>query len=160
MGLKVNFSQDEADSAPREVLPTGAYPVSIVDIEHREVKPGSPNVGKPYWSIRFVVQDGNKYAGQSIFANIMLFSTDKSGTLSTLAQFLKALGYDISQGEFELPDNDEIQGKTLTVIGRKLPAGPDRKSGKDLPERFQVNAYKKLDGSSPFNKGTSSSMLP
>lgn len=160
MGLKVNFSQDEADSTPREVLPTGAYPVAVVDVEMREVKPGSANVGKPYWGIRFVVQEGNKYAGQSIYTNIMLFSTDKSGTLSTLAQFLKALGYEITPGEFEIPDSDEIQGKLLTVIGRKLAAGPDRKTGKDLPERFQVSAYKKLDGASPFNKGTSSSMLP
>lgn len=158
MGLKVNFSQDEADSTAREVPPTGAYPVAIVDVETREVKPGSPNVGKPYWSIRFVIQEGNKYAGGSLFANIMLFSTDKSGTLSTLAQFLKALGYDISQGEFELPDNDEIQGKLMTVIGRKLPAGPDKKTGKDLNERFQINAYKKADGF--MQKSTSSSMLP
>src|SRR6188768_4069110 len=145
MGLKVNFSQDEAESTAREVLPTGAYPVAIVDVETRDVKPGSPNVGKPYWSIRFVVQEGNKYAGNSVFANIMLFSTEKSGTLSTLSQFLKALGYDITAGEFELPDNDEIQGKTLTIIGRKLPAGLDKKSGKELNERFNINAYKKLD---------------
>lgn len=158
MGLKVNFSQDEAESTAREVLPTGAYPVAIVDVETREVKPGSANVGKPYWSIRFVVQDGNKYAGNSVFANIMLFSTEKSGTLSTLSQFLKALGYEITPGEFEIPDNDEIQGKTLTIVGRKLPAGPDRKTNKDLPERFNVNAYKKLDVST--TKSTSNSMLP
>lgn len=158
MGLKVNFSQNEAESTAREVPPTGAYPVAIVDVETREVKPGSPNVGKPYWSIRFVIQEGNKYEGGSMFANIMLFSTDKSGTLSTLAQFLKALGYDISEGEFELPDNDEIQGRTLTVIGRKLLAGPDKKTGKDLNERFQINAYKKLDGSAP--KSAVNSMLP
>jgi len=158
MGLKVNFSQDEAESTAREVLPTGAYPVAIVDVETREVKPGSANVGKPYWSIRFVVQDGNKYAGNSVFANIMLFSTEKSGTLSTLSQFLKALGYEITPGEFEIPDNDEIQGKLLTIVGRKLPAGPDRKTGKELPERFNVNAYKKMDVST--TKSTSNSMLP
>lgn len=158
MGLKVNFSQDEAESTAREVLPTGAYPVAIVDVEMREVKPGSANVGKPYWSIRFVVQEGNKYAGQSIFTNIMLFSTEKSGTLSTLSQFLKAIGYEITPGEFEVPDNDEIQGKLLTVIGRKLAAGLDKKTQRDLPERFQVSSYKKLDGSAP--KSTSSSMLP
>lgn len=158
MALKVNFSQDEANSTAREVLPTGSYPVAIVDVETREVKPGSPNAGKPYWSIRFVVQEGNKYAGNSAFANIMLFSTDKSGTLSTLSQFLKALGYDITAGEFELPENDEIQGKTLTLIGRKLPAGPDKRTGKELNERFQVSSYKKLDGAP--QKSASSSMLP
>jgi hypothetical protein len=155
--LKVNFTQDEADSKARGVLPTGEYNVSIVDVKTTEVKPGSPNVGKPYWSIRFVVQDG-KYADQSAFSNIMLFSTEKPGTLSTLSQFLKAIGYEISAGEFELPDDEEIQGKTLTIVGRKFPAGPDRRTGKDLPERFQVTGFK-ADGAGPA-KTANQSMLP
>lgn len=156
--LKVNFSQDEADSKARVVLPTGEYVVSVVDVETKEVKPGSPNVGKPYWNLRFVVQEG-KYEGNSAFSNIMLFSTEKSGTLSTLSQFLKALGYDITPGEFELPEDEEIQGKTIVIVGRKFPAGPDRKSGKDLPERFQITGYKKLDGANTV-KSASQSMLP
>lgn len=157
MGLKVNFSQDEAESTARVVLPTGEYVVSVVDVETKEVKPGGPNAGKPYWSIRFVVQEG-KYEGNSAFANIMLFSTDKSGTLSSLAQFLKALGYEITSGEFELPDDEEIQGRQLIIAGRKYLAGPDKRTGKDLPDRFQVNGYKKSDGSAP--KQSSGSLLP
>lgn len=159
MGRKVNFSQDEAESQARTVLPSGEYVVSVFDVETKEVKPGSPNVGKPYWNIRFVVQDG-KYEGNSAFANIMLFSTDKPGTLSTLSQFLKALGYEVSAGEFEIPDDEEIQGRTLIISGRKFPAGPDRRTGKDLPERFQISGYKKVaDGASPTKSGNQS-MLP
>lgn len=158
MGLKVNFSQEEAESKAREIPPTGTYSCSIVDISMKEVNPGSPNVGKPYWNIRFVIQDG-RYEGSSLFSNIMLFETDKSGTLSSLSQFLKALGYTITPGEFEIPDEDEIQGKQIIVIGRKVPAGTD-KHGKSFPEQFRVSGYKKLDGVSAKATSTSSSLLP
>lgn len=156
-GLKVNFSEDEASSQVREIPPTGTYLCSVVDVDLREVKPGSPNVGKPYWSLRFVVQDG-KYAGSSIWSNVMLFSTEKSGTLSQLAQFLKALGYVITAGDFEIPDDAAIQGKSIMVNGRKVPAGTD-KNGKDYNERFQVSGYKKADGASSKPTGNSS-LLP
>lgn len=158
MGLKVNFSQEEANSKAREVLPTGEYLVSVVDVETKVVNPGSTNAGKPYWNIRFVVQEG-KYEGNSAFSNIMLFSTDKPGTLSTLSQFLKSLGYEISTGEFELPEDEEIQGRALIIVGRKYPAGLDRRSGKDLPDRFQVNGYRSVNGGAA-PKTANASMLP
>lgn len=157
MGLKVNFSQQEADSAPREVLPSGEYNCRVVDIETRDVKPGSENVGKPYWAIRFVVDEG-KYSGNSLFSNIMLFE-GKDGTLSSLSQFLRALGYDVTAGEFELPDDEDISGKLLTVIGRKLAAGYDKKAGKDLPDRFKVTGYKRTNVGSVKTSGNSS-LLP
>lgn len=155
--LKVNFSQDEADSQVREIPPTGTYLCSIVDISIKEVKPGSQNAGKPFWNIRFVVQDG-RYAGSSIFSNVMLFSTEKSGTLSQLSQFLKALGYAVTQGEFEVPDDEELQGKTLMVTGRKVPAGTD-KNGHDYNEQFRVSGFKKADASGSKVSGNSS-ILP
>jgi hypothetical protein len=154
--LKVNFSQDEADSKVREVPPSGTYLCSVVDAEIREVKPGSPNVGKPYWSLRYVIQDG-RYADSSIFANVMLFSTDKTGTLSQLSQLLKALGYTVSAGEFEIPTDEEIQGKMLMVTGRKVPAGT--KDGKDFPEQFRVTGYKAADSTGSKPAGNSS-ILP
>lgn len=155
--LKVNFSQDEADSKVREIPPSGTYLCSVVDLEIKEVKPGTPNVGKPYWNIRFVVQDG-RYAGSSIFSNVMLFSTEKSGTLSQLSMFLKALGYEITQGEFELPDDEAIQGKQLMVTGRKVPAGTD-KNGKDFNEQFRVSGFKAAD-STGAKSSTNTSVLP
>jgi len=155
--LKVNFSQDEAESQVREIPPSGTYLCSVVDVDMKEVKPGSPNVGKPFWNIRFVVQDG-KYAGSSIFSNVMLFSTEKSGTLSQLSQFLKALGYTITPGEFEIPDDEELQGKQITVTGRKVPAGTD-KNGKDFNEQFRVSGFKAADASG-MKSTSNSSVLP
>lgn len=157
MGLRVNFSQNEADSKAREVLPSGAYPCKVTDVKLTEVKPGSANAGKPYWNVRFVVQDG-KYDGNSAFSNIMLFSTEKSGTLASLSQFLKALGFDVSEGEMELPEGDELEGRDIIIVGKKLPAGFDRKANKDLPDRFQITGYKKADGAGM--KTAESSILP
>lgn len=157
MRLKVNFSKSEAEATAREVVPSGAYVCNITEIETREVKPTSPNAGKPYWNLRFVVQEG-KYAGSSLYGNIMLFNTDKEGTLSRLSQFLKAVGYEVTSGEFELPEDDELQGKQLVVIGRKLLAGYDAKAKRDLPDRFNITGYKKIDGAS-FKTGDHS-ILP
>lgn len=140
MGLKVNFSKDEAESNAREVLPTGEYHTKIVEIETREVKPGSPNAGKPFWNVQFIVQT-DKYAGNRIYSNIMLFE-GKDGTLASLSQFLKALGYDITPGEFELPSEDDLIGRDINVRGTKIPAGYNKKAQRDLPERFNVNGYK------------------
>lgn len=157
MGLKINFTQSEAESTAREVVPSGAYLCHVADVKTAEVKPGSANSGKPYWNIRFAIAEG-KYEGQSIFGNIMLFSTDKEGTLSSLAQLLKALGYNIEQGEFELPEDDDIQGKRLIVIGRKLLAGYDTKARRDLPDRFKISGYRMADAGTL--KSGNSSVLP
>lgn len=155
--LKVNFSQDEAESKVREIPPSGTYLCSVVDVEMKEVKPGSPNSGKPFWNIRFVVQEG-KYEGSSIFSNVMLFSTEKSGTLSQLSMFLKALGFTVTPGEMELPDDEEVQGKNLMVTGRKVPAGTD-KNGKDFNEQFRVTGFKPAD-TATVNAVKNSSILP
>lgn len=144
MGLKVNFSQQEAESTAREVVPSGSYLCAITDVKTTEVKPGSPNAGKPYWNIRFTIQDG-KYAGNSIFGNIMLFETDKDGTLSSLAQLLKATGFEVTEGEMELPEDEDMLGKNLIVIGRKLLAGYDQRAKRELPDRFRVTGYKRAD---------------
>lgn len=140
MGMKVNFSNEEANSTPREIPPSGEYHCKIVEIKDRDVQPGSLHAGKPFWNIRFVIQNG-KYADNSIFANVMLF-TGKDGTLGSLSQLLKALGYDIQPGDFELPENEEIIGKDINVKGNKLPAGFSQKAKKELPERFNVTGYK------------------
>ncbi len=155
--LKVNFSQEEADSKVYEIPPSGTYLCSVVDVELKFVKPGSQNVGKPFWNIRFVIQDG-RYAGSSIFSNVMLFSTEKSGTLSQLSQLLKALGFTITPGDFEVPEDEELQGKMLMVTGRKVAAGTD-KNGKDFNEQFRVSGFKVAD-TSGMKSTSNSSVLP
>lgn len=133
--MKVNFSSNEAEAKAFEVPPTGEYLVCIVDGSIEAVKAGD-NVGKPYWKLRFVIQDG-KYAGASIFTNIMLFD----GALYGISMLLKALGYVISEGENEIPELEDLLGKPFYAKGYKRPAKTDQKSGRDLPERFEVKSY-------------------
>ncbi len=155
MGLKVNFSQDEAESTAREVPPSGEYHCNIVEMETREVKPGSLNAGKPFWNIQFVIQTG-PFAGNRLFSNVMLFE-GKDGTLGSLAQLLKSLGYEVSAGEFELPEPDDLIGRDINVKGIKKLAGFDKKAQRDLPDRFQVTGYKASDAKA---KTGSSQFLP
>lgn len=148
--LKVNFTQDEATSKPREVLPTGEYVCSIVEASDEVVRPGKKNHGKPYWKVRFVVQAG-PFEGQNIYATVMLFD----GALYSLAQLMSALGQDINSGEFIVPETEWLIGKPVTVRGQRKSA--ETKDGQDLPERFEVKGYKAIDSS---KKAVSSSLLP
>lgn len=156
MGLKVNFSKNEAESKVREIPASGEYHCKITDIETKEVKPGSKNVGKPYWAVQFVIQHGD-YAGSRLFSNIMLFEGD-DGTLGSLAQLLKATGFDVQAGEFELPDAEQMLGKDLNVKGVKKLAGYDKKAGRELNDRFQISGYKPFNGT--VKSVTNSALLP
>ncbi len=139
MGLKVNLSENEAGSQVREVLPSGKYLCNIVKVEDKTVQPGSMNAGKPYWNIRFVVQEG-KYEGYSIYARIMLFE-GKDGTLNSLAQLLRACGFYVAPGALDVPENDQIEGKTLIVKGTKIPAGFNKKLEREVNEQFKVDGF-------------------
>jgi hypothetical protein len=150
--LKVNFTDQEANSTVREIPPSGEYLVAITDGEMKEVKPGRKNTGKPFWQLRMVIQDG-PYAGSSLIASVMLFD----GALYSLGQIMKALGYDTQSGDFIVPDLDDIIGKNVNVKGYKKPATtlPD---GTELSERFEVKGFKP-----PTRSGTKSgdsSLLP
>jgi hypothetical protein len=136
MSLKVNLSSKEAESTSLDVLPSGKYICNIVEVTIEEVKPGKKNVGKPYWKIRFVVQEG-KYAGRNIYGTVMLFE----GALYSFSQIMKALGYDATPGDITVPDTDEIEGKTIVVRGIKKAASTDPDTGRDMPERFEVKGY-------------------
>jgi hypothetical protein len=152
MNLRVNLSSKEAESTSIDVLPSGKYVCNIVEGSVEEVKPGKKNVGKPYWKLRFVIQDG-KYAGRSIYSTVMLFD----GALYSLSQLLKSLGYDVNPGSLVVPDVDEIIGKSVMVRGQKKPATTDPESGRDIPERFEVKGYQM---SSSVEKTGDSSILP
>ena len=134
--LKVNFTNEEASSKVRDVPPSGEYLVNITDGKLKEVKPGKPNVGKPFWQLTMVIQDG-QYAGASLLSSIMLFD----GALYTFAQLMRALGYDVTSGDFVVPPLQELLGKSVVVKGFKKPATtlPD---GTELSERFEVKGFK------------------
>ena len=151
MTLKVNFTEQEATSQPREVPPSGEYLVNIVEATDEVVKPGRKNSGKPYWKLRMVVQDG-PYSGSTIYGSVMLFDT----ALYSLAQLMRSLDQDVNSGEFEIPETDWLNGKSLIVRGFKRPPSSD--SGQDLPERFEVKAYKPAKGG--VKASANSSLLP
>lgn len=149
--LKVNFSTNEASSEARVIPPSGEYTVNITDGEIREVKPGKKNTGKPFWQLKFVIQDG-PYAGISLMSSIMLFD----GALYSFAQLMKALGFDVTAGDFEVPALDDIIGKTINVKGYKRP--PETKDNQELNERFEIRNYK--SSGKPSANSASASILP
>lgn len=137
--IKVNFTSEEAESTVREIPPSGEYTVNITNGVLKEVKPGRKNVGKSYWQLTLVIQEG-PYAGASLMSSVMLFD----GALYSFAQLMKALDYNLGAGEFFAPELDDIIGKTVNVKGFKMPAKtmPD---GQELSERFEIKGYKKAN---------------
>lgn len=153
--LKVNFTSEEAGSTVREVPPSGDYVVNITGGELKEVKPGRKNSGRPYWQLKFVIQEG-KYTGTTLISSVMLFE----GALYSLAQLMKALGYKLSDGDNDLPGVEDLLGRQLVVRGEKKPARtmPD---GTELSERLEIRGYKAApSGGGPLASNASNSILP
>jgi hypothetical protein len=71
----------------------------------------------------------------------MLFE-GKDGTLNSLAQLLKACGFQVTAGEIDVPNNDELEGKNLIVRGTKVLAGYDKKRDREVNEYFRVDGFK------------------
>lgn len=151
--LKVNFTDKEASSKPREIPPSGEYNVNITDGEVTQVKPGKKNAGKDYWKLTFVIQDG-AYAGQTLISTVMLFD----GALFSLSQLMKALNYPVEQGGFVVPPLSDLLGKTVVVRGFKMPARFDQETNRELPERFEIKGYKRYTGAA--TRPSSSNLLP
>jgi hypothetical protein len=140
MGLKVNFSSEEASSEARKPIPRGYYHVKITDIDLRESQ-SEKNNGKPYWGIEFTVQDG-EYADKKVWTNCMLFE----GALYTFSQLMKALGYDVRSGEFEVPDPEDLISRDVVV---RVTIRPERTVGdKNYDESNEVKSI------APWVEGT------
>jgi hypothetical protein len=148
MPLKLNLSDQEAQSEARsfEVLPTGQYLCNIVEIKEETVKPGSTNTGKPYWNVRFVVDEG-KYEGRTIYANIMLFE----GALYGIKQLVQAVFPDnVAGNELTVPDPLDFEGRQVVVTGQKNLAGSKiKRKGAVIGTRdrdtFEVKGYRAAD---------------
>lgn len=144
MGLKLNLSDQEANSKARStfVPPTGEYLCNIVEVQEKEVKPGAKNAGKPFWNIRFVVDQGdNKYDGSSIFSNVMLFE----GALYSIKQLVESVFPELVNGqELTVPDPEAFEGKQVVVVGIKRAAGSKDKKSQRVIEQdtFDVRGFK------------------
>lgn len=114
--MKVNFSQEEASSEARSFEPirTGTYSARITDIDLRECGPTSKNAGKPYWAVEFTIQEG-EYEGRKVWTNAMLFD----GALYTVAQLLKATGFEDALQTGELPEADDLISAEVNIVVKK-----------------------------------------
>lgn len=136
--LRVNFTDKEAESKALDPIPRGEYHVKITDIELATCGPNSKNAGKPYWKVQYTVQEGT-FEGRKVWTNVMLFT----GALYSLAQMMKALGFDIQSGEFTLPDPDTLIGQDLVIRVIVKPATDE------YDARNEVKNHKPFDAKTP-----------
>lgn len=159
MALRLNLSNQEAESKPRSFspLPSGEYLCNIVEIQEKTVKETAKNAGRPYWNIRFVVDQGDQYDGRNIFANVMLFE----GALYSIKQLVEAVFPDMVDGnDLTVPDADAFEGKQVVVVGLRYPAGSKEKKTGRVREQdeFDVRGYKSSNVAA--KKAPNSSLLP
>lgn len=112
--LKVNFSEEEAQSETRlfKPMPAGFYKASVVKIEPAVVTNNTKgNLGKKYWKLTLRVQEDGEYNGRQLWSNVMLFE----GALHTLAQLLKACGMGDLVKKGQIPNPESLIGKVVDV---------------------------------------------
>lgn len=104
--LRVNFSDEEAAAKSLEPFAPGKYKVKVTNVKVKASK-SEKNLGKPYYSLEYTVQDGQGPAsGRKVFDNVMLFE----GALYSLSQLMKALGYNVSSGGMQVPSGEALLG--------------------------------------------------
>lgn len=144
MGIKVNMTDKEASSAPRELLPVGKYKVAVTDGELKQSK-SAKNNGKPFYALELTVNEGD-YDGRKIWTNVMMFE----GALYSVVQMLKALGVEFTSGgnfqvpgheENELPELEWFIGQEFVVSVVKTEAKKDKETGKEYPERNDIKSW-------------------
>jgi len=143
MGITVNMSDKEAKAGVIEPVPAGWYKVVISDGELKESN-SQKNYGKPYYSLEFTIAEPEAYEGRKIFTNAMLF--DKA--LYTISGLMKALGYNVTAGELEVPDLDELMGREVMLKAKITPERTvtDASTGekKTYEPRNDVSGFKAL----------------
>lgn len=154
--LRLNLSDDEAKSEVRnyEVLPNGEYMCKIIEVLSKEVQPGKKHSGKPYYNIKFIVDEG-KYEGRSLFSNVMLFE----GALYSAKQLVEAVAPHLIEGNnISIPTPEYLEGKSVIVVGVKYGAGSKRKDKTTREnDQFEVKGFKSAN--SPVKTGDAS-LLP
>ncbi len=162
MSIHVNFSGEEAGSEARDYtpLPPGRYWAKITDVEDKEAGPEAKHPGAPFWNVELTIQDG-PYENRKLWHNVMLFD----GALYSLSQLMKALGVDITEGDFTVPDGDELISRDVIVVVRKMrDKYREERDGDGEPQfKNEVTGYKPYEGVTPGTSragGASSSLLP
>jgi hypothetical protein len=113
--------QAESGGGDFKPLEAGKYNVDIFDAEEAEIKKG-PNTGVTGVRMQFRISAGQKGANRRVFNTV--WDTERWAPKDGKAegavnfqfhQFYKALGFDLSNEEFELPDVEDLLGEGLTV---------------------------------------------
>jgi hypothetical protein len=160
--IRVNFSEEEASSEARDFdpLPGGKYLAAITDYEVRR-STSEKNNGKPYWALTLTIKDeGGKYDGRKVWANVMLFE----GALYSLSQLLKATGYEdrLPGGKKagQIPSGDELLGKEVVLNLAKQRDTYKEKQYDDGEKYFknEVKGFKSSDALA--TSGGEGSLLP
>jgi len=161
-GLHVNFTGEEASSEARVLkpAPNGWYHCTVFEIEEKEAGDEAKNPGAPYWAVTLqCIQEGDHYK-RRFWDNVMLFN----GALYSLAQLMKALGYDIKQEDFEVPDIEEVIGKEVLIsVARVRDKYNEKKMGDgEAIFKNEVKGYKAVDDAtlSAIGKTGKTSLLP
>src|SRR5882757_2825313 len=146
VGLKVNFSDQEAASEARDFTPvaTGKYYARITDVEDKECGPESKNPGKPYWNIKFTIQDG-PFENSNVWTNCMLFD----GALYTLSQLLKATGHADALKTGKVPDGLDFVGSEVIVSVVKQKDKYKDPDGTEGLYKSEVKGILAYEGASP-----------
>lgn len=145
--LRVDFSSEEAASEARDFdpVPSGKYHVKIVEIELKACGPNSKNPGKPMWNVKMAIQEPNPYAGRNLWSNVMLFA----GAGYSLAQLMKATGYEVSEGQIKVPPADDLIGVDLivNVVKQVDTYKMEQDPGGDRLYKNEVKGFKAYDES-------------
>lgn len=152
-GLHVNFSSEEMESEAisYDAIPSGKYYCRITEGELKATGASSKVEGRPYWSLTLTIQDG-AFARRKLFANVMLFD----GALYSLAQLMKACGFEKEMKSGNIPDLSAFLGKEVIVTVARV---SDTYKMNKLKEedawdgeilfKNEVKGFSKYDGKSP-----------
>jgi hypothetical protein len=147
MGIKVNVSRQEAESKVLEPVPSGWYRVTVSDIDVKEVSnapaPGkTDNRGKPYYAIECTISEG-EHEGRKLFTNAMCFD----GALYTITQLMKATGFEVNEGDLEIPDHEAFLGEECFAKVSVQPKRTVKINGeeKTFDARNDVKGFRSLE---------------
>jgi hypothetical protein len=132
VSISLNFTAEDLSSTSTGdygVVPAGSYNATIFDVKQETVKSG-PNEGKPRFNIQFRISDGPS-ENRRVFGYVALY---KAGDYWKTQAFFKALGYDLTAGEFVVPSPQELSGKP---IGVRVKVGKDQ----DGNDRNEVSGF-------------------
>lgn len=157
MGIVVNVSAKEQAAGTFEPIPAGWYTCTISDGELVESK-STKNKGKPMYELQFTVNEG-QHEGRKVRTFACLWS----GALYTIVNLMKALGYEVEEGDLEVPEIDELLGRDVLVKVAKTPkrtvTAPDG-STKEYDEGNEVKGFKAIEDQEGVQQDALASLMP